>query len=469
MGGTPPPPRGPGARLPDLETVFTFNPDGSRNFLHPADVSGRWQVRKNLVFALLIGIYALLPWVNVGGHPAVLVDIPRRQAFLFGRTFTGEDFYLLFFVISGLGFGLIVLTALWGRIGCGFACPQTVFLEGVFRKIERLLEGPRDVRIRRNLGPTTADKAWRKVVKHAIFVALSLVVAHVFIAYFIPVRELVRVVRSSPAEHWTAFLWVAGMTGVLYFDFAWFREQTCLVVCPYGRLQSALIDDDTVIIGYDVKRGEPRTKTTDRGGDCIDCRRCVVVCPTGIDIRNGLQMECVGCANCIDACDEIMTRIDRPRGLVRYDSKRGFEGVRRRFLRPRVLLYAVLGLVGLAVFGAAAWRRQPFQAHALRTRGMPYVIEEGRIRNLFNLRVQNKEDAARTYSIRVLAGSPGDPHPEIVVAQPDLTLDAFRDATVPVFALLPRDRYTGPFAIRLVVRESSSGHEIEVDLGFLGP
>jgi cytochrome c oxidase accessory protein FixG len=455
-------------RLPDLDTVYTIQSDGSRNFLHPADVKGRWQQRKNAIFALLIVIYAVLPWIWMGGHPAVLIDIPGREAFLFGRTFTNQDFYLLFFLLSGIGFGLFVLTALWGRIWCGFACPQTVFLEGVFRKVERWIEGPRDVRIRRNQGPLNGDKLARKLVKQATFLGLSLLAAHVFIAYFIPARDLWGIVRSDPGEHWTAFLWVVGMTGILYFDFAWFREQTCLLVCPYGRLQSALIDSDTIVIGYDTKRGEPRSKTVESAGDCVDCRRCVVVCPTGIDIRNGLQMECVGCANCVDACDEIMGRLGRPRGLVRYDSRRGFEGGKPRgFLRPRVILYVALGLVGLSVAAVAVGRRTTFEVHALRVRGMPYAIEGGEIRNLLQVNIQNKGTDRRVFFISMQA--PGREDLSTVIAQPRLVLEGLADATVPIFVTIPQEAYTSAFPLTIAVRDSSSGVERQVEAHFLGP
>lgn len=458
-------------RLPDLDSLYTVNTDGSRNFLHPADVKGRWQVRKSWIFAVLIAIYAIVPWIEIGGHPAVLIDIPDRQAFLFGRTYTNQDFYLLFFLLSGAGFTLFVATALWGRIWCGFACPQTVWLEGVFRRVERWLEGPRDARIRRNQGPMTADKFLRKTAKQILFLGMSVIVAHVFLAYFIPVRDLMGVIRSGPSDHMTAFLWVVGMTGILYFDFAWFREQTCLIVCPYGRLQSALIDTDTVIIGYDAKRGEPRSKTNEEAGDCVDCRRCVVVCPTGIDIRNGLQMECVGCANCVDACDEIMGRISRPPGLVRYDSRRGFEtGARRSLRRPRVAIYAVLALVGMIVFGVAATRRTSFETRALRVRGMPYTIENETIRNLFNIHIQNKTEESRVYRIEP-EGSPSSetPAPEILISQNRVRLDGFRDATIPVFASLARDRYAESFPIVFSVRDSSSGEVRHVEMHFLGP
>ena len=458
-------------RRPDLDTVYTINADGSRNFLHPADVRGRWQVLKNLVFSVLILVYVALPWLQVNGRPAVNIDLPGRSASLFGLTFTNQDFYLMFFVLTGVGFSLFVITALWGRTWCGYACPQTVFLEGLYRKIERWIEGPRVARIRRNLGPATAGKAARKVLKHAFFLFFSYAIAHVFLSYFIPVDELLKVIRSNPSEHMSAFGWSMFWTGLLYFNYAWFREQTCIVICPYGRLQSSLIDEDTIIIGYDEKRGEPRRKGiqngVEEGGDCIDCFRCVEVCPTGIDIRAGLQLECIGCANCIDACDEIMTRIGSPRGLVRYDSQRSFDGEpRKRLLRPRVFVYLFLGLVGLAVATVAMSSRESFHAAALRARGMPYSLEEGRIRNLYTIRVQNKSDRASTYMIDLENAPEGL---EMIMPQPSLRLDSLADGRSPVFFYLDRDTYDEPFPLFLSVTDSLSGHSKSLEMMFRGP
>jgi cytochrome c oxidase accessory protein FixG len=468
----PPRDRRPQRRLPDLDTVYTINADGSRNFLHPADVKGRFQVRKNVVFALLLLVYAGVPWVKVGGHPAVNIDLPGRTAYLLGHTFTNQDFYLLFFLVSGVGFGLFVVTSLWGRIWCGYACPHTVFLEGVYRKIERLIEGPRDVRIKRNLGPVTPDKAWRKGVKHAVFLGLAFLNAHVFVAYFIPPRDLLHAMTGDPHEHWAAFLWVTVWTGLLYFNFAWFREQLCLVICPYGRAQSALVDADTLVIGYDDRRGEPRSRKSGEGGDCIDCFRCVAVCPTGIDIRNGLQMECVGCANCIDACDDIMDRVGRPRGLIRYDSKHGFEDGRRRgIFRPRVFVYGVLGLVGLGVFTGSMLARSTFEVNVLRARGMPYTLENGEIRNVYNLRIQNKGEVGAVYLLA--AGSePGDAAssaPELVLANPRLEVPSLGDATTSVIARMRRSDYTDGFPVTIAVTDSVTGRSRTVELTFRGP
>jgi cytochrome c oxidase accessory protein FixG len=353
-------------------------------------------------------------------------------------------------------------------------------MEGVYRRVERWIEGPRDARIRRNLGPWTAGKVWRKAMKGGIFLFLAFLNAHVFVAYFIPARELLSVVRGNPADHWTAFLWIMSWTVVLLFDYAWFREQTCLIVCPYGRLQSALIDADTVIIGYDEVRGEPRSKRTDQGGDCIDCFRCVAACPTGIDIRNGLQMECIGCANCVDACDDVMRRIGRPEGLVRYDSERGFRtGRRRGFFRARVALYAVLALAGVGVFGAVSLRRTPFEVRVLRSTGLPYQLDGAVIRNIFTLRIQNKMSERAVFFVRIpeeTDESPGVAEagaaaalPDFTVPQPRLEIDALADVKTPIIAAMPRDRWEGPFPLTVSVADSATGRTRSVRVRFRGP
>jgi cytochrome c oxidase accessory protein FixG len=456
-------------RTPDLETLFSINDDGSHNMLQPADVRGRWHARRNLVFAILIAFYVVVPWIRVGGFPAIRLDVPQRTAYLLGQTFTREDFYLVFFLLTGFCFALFAITALWGRIWCGYACPQTVFLEGVYRRIETWIEGSRNERLRRNQGPLTFEKLWRKALKQFCFLLVTLLITHTLLAYFLPVNELLPALLAGPAEHWLAFSWTLSLSAIIYFDFAWFREQFCVIMCPYGRLQSALIDDDTVIVGYDERRGEPRGARGKAEGDCIDCGSCVNVCPTGIDIRNGLQMECIGCTNCVDACDSIMHQIGKPEGLVRYDSFRGFHGALRRFVRPRLFLYVFLALAGLAVFALTASKRSPFEVTVLRARGMPYTIENGRIQNLFTIHLQNKSPVSATYELALCAPGPGQPAIEWKLSSEVVEIEALGESKVAIFAFVARAAYTQPIPATLLVTDAKSGAVQALELAFQGP
>ena len=417
--------------LPVYNKASSLRSDGSRNYVHPADVRGRFNRVRNIAFAALTVLLASLPFVQVGGHPAVFLDVQHRRFYLLGATFNAQDLWLLFFLLTGIGFALILVTTLWGRIWCGYACPQTVFLEGLFRPIERLIEGPRSERLRRNAGPWTFDKLVRKGLKHAIYLALAFAIAHLITAYFVSLPALYEMVTERPSEHPEAFAWAATLTGILYFNFAWFREQLCLIVCPYGRLQSVLSDRDTMVIGYDEKRGEPRGKKGSAGaGDCVDCNRCVVVCPTGIDIRNGLQIDCIGCARCIDACDEVMVKLSRPKGLIRYDSQKGLAGEPRRVWRPRIALYSALGIIGCIAAGVAVGQRTSFEANLLRLRDAPpFVVDQGRVRNAFEVHLVNKQSRDAVFE---LSGKT-DERLRYTVSMPRIVLPELRDQRVPVF------------------------------------
>lgn len=438
-------------QLPVLNSTpasSALRPDGGRNFVIPADVSGPYTSRRYVIFAVLLLVYVLTPWIQIGGHPAVFLDLEHRAFYLFGQTFNAQDFWLTFFLLSGVGFVLILVTALWGRIWCGYACPQTVFLEGVYRRVERLIEGPREQRRKRDQAPLTFDRALRKLAKHLVFFALSFLVAHVFLSYFVSLPKLFTMMHERPREHPEAFAWAFATTMIMYGNFAWFREQLCLIICPYGRLQSVLTDSDSMVIGYDVARGEPRGKAKDSSaGACVDCHRCVVVCPTGIDIRNGLQMECIGCAACVDACDEVMTKLGRPKGLIRYDSQNGLAGLVKRFWRPRVYVYVALGALGLVVATLLVRTRTPFEANLLRLSSTPYVLEaEGtRVRNALELHLINK----RGDSVEFQIAGVDDGSIDYVIGIPRITLRSLEERRIPVFALAKNDHQRRVLRLRI--------------------
>lgn len=416
------------------EQASSLKSDGHRNVVHPADVSGRFTRLRYAVFAVLLGVYVALPFVQIGGRPAVFLDIVHRRFFLFGASFNAQDFWLAFFLLTGVGFALIVLTAVLGRVWCGYACPQTVFLEGIFRRIERLVEGPRNERLKRNAAKLSGSKFARKVLKHTLFFVTAALLAHVFLSYFVSLPSTLSMAFGSPAEHPEAFGWVAAMTGVLYLNFAWFREQLCMIVCPYGRLQSVLTDKDTLVIGYDEKRGEPRGKAKDpTAGDCVDCNRCVVVCPTGIDIRNGLQLECVGCAACVDACDSIMDKLGREPGLVRYDSLRGLEHEERTWWRPRLLLYIVLGIAGLLASTFALSHHVALEANLLRPGGATFALDDDVLRNPLSVHLVNKADEPILVRLTATAG----PEATCVLPMPEVQIPALADQNVPLLVTLP--------------------------------
>jgi cytochrome c oxidase accessory protein FixG len=441
--------------------------DGRRRAIQPADVRGRFASARRMMFAALILLWAALPWLTIKGHPALFIDVSQRKLFVFGAVFNAQDTWLLFFLLSGVGFSLVYATALAGRVWCGWACPQTVFLDGVYRRIERWVEGPRARRMRRNAGPWTFEKVARKTVKHALFLASSFFVAHILLSYFVSIPATLHMMARKPGDHPEAFAWAFAMTAVFYANFAWFREQLCVVLCPYGRLQSAMLDEHSLVVGYDVVRGEPRGKKgTEGAGDCVDCKRCVHVCPTGIDIRNGMQMECVACTACIDACDEVMDKLGRPRGLVRYDSPDGLARKPRRLVRSRMISYTVLLVVGAVVALSAARRRRDFEATLLRLPGAPYVVDSGVVRNSFQVHVVNKNDAPRSYRIEIQATADASS----VVPVSNVSVASLADARVPVFVTVPVDRFRGDFPVHMNVTPADDAREtISVSVTFLGP
>jgi polyferredoxin len=521
----PPPPPGPAlpaasARVaPSRDTVTTINADGSHRTLFPADVHGRFATGRRYSAWLLIAVYLLLPWIPVNGHPAVFLDVANRRFHLFGITLAAQDAWLLFFGVSGLGFALFFITALFGRVWCGWACPQTVFLDHVFRRIERWVDGDAPARRALAAAPFTAGKLLRRAAKHALYALVALVITHLFLAYFVSLPELWLFMHEAPGEHWTSFLFVFIAAGILYLNFAWFREQLCIVICPYGRLQSALTDDHTLVIGYDIRRGEPRgrLRTEDRGrktedrerrtengeqktenreqatlavpanpspssvldhlssdlrppssvlGDCVACDRCVQVCPTGIDIRQGLQLECIGCAACIDACDDVMMKVKRPVGLIRYDSLAGFGAGRTRWLRPRTIFYGILLLVGATVATLAFSTVKPASFMVFRMSGAAYFVDRDTVRNQFMVRLVNKRSVPAAFNVRP-AGLPAAVRQSGFTAP--VTVAPLAEQVSPLVLQINRKDYTGPFKFTVRVSDTGETYTLAREVEFLGP
>lgn len=387
--------------------LSTMQKDGKRRWMHPVRSPGASYKQRLVVGWALIVVFVALPWIPVGGKPAILLDLAVREFTFFGLTLYPTDTLLLMLGLLTAFAGVVWATALLGRVWCGWGCPQTVYMEFVFRPIEEFFEGTASQRKRREKQGLTSDNTARKIGKWTAFTVFAVVIGHTFLAYFVGWERLLSWVTGPPAEHWGAFLLMGATTGLMLFDFGWFREQMCTIVCPYARIQSALQDRDSLIVSYDHPRGEPRGRRSKKTqasplqvdgetaaltlGDCIDCGACVRTCPTGIDIRDGNQMECIGCVQCADACDAIMDKIGAPPGLVRYSSMNAIEGKPARVLRPRMIVYTLICVVLGAAFVGALVMRTPIEVAVTRAADLPFtVLPDGRVANRLKFRVRNR-------------------------------------------------------------------------------
>ena len=398
---------------PSDRVLSTLNPDGSRFWIRPKLSPGRFLTRRRIVAWGLIALFVLLPRIRIGGRPAFLIDLVTREISIAGAVFRPSDGFLLMLLGLTVVLTVFFVTALWGRVWCGWACPQTVYLEHVFRPIERLWEGnPSE---QRKLDAAKLP-SWRRVGKWVSYAALAFAVANVFLAYFVGTDRLEDWVTSSPADHPVGFGIVVFVSAAMFFDFTYFREQTCIVACPYGRLQSVMVDKQSLMIGYDATRGEPRGKPQKKSlpvvgdaagaparGDCVDCGACVTACPTGIDIRGGLQMECIGCAQCIDACDHVMDKLERPRGLIRYTSEDELAGKPRHVWRVRTLIYPVLLTIVGALFVWNLGTRAATEVWVLRPAGPTFFpLDGGKVAAQVRLKLENKTKISRTYQVALV-------------------------------------------------------------------
>lgn len=377
------------------DSVSTIDKKGKRVWINPLKPSGRYYNARKIVSYVFLAILFVLPFIKVNGNPLLLLNVLERKFIIFGLIFWPQDFFLFGLTMLTFVVFIVLFTAVFGRLFCGWTCPQTVFMEMVFRRIEYLIEGDSNAQKALNRSEWTTDKIVKKSSKHLIFYAVSFLIANTFLAYIIGIDELYKIVSEPINKHASGFFAIIAFSGVFYGVFAHFREQVCLVVCPYGRLQGVLLDKNSIVVAYDYVRGEPRKhykkNEERRAGDCIDCHQCVRVCPTGIDIRNGTQLECINCTACIDACDNIMDGVGLQRGLIRYASEDGIAKKQKLKFTTRIALYCVL-LVGLLTglgFGLAT--RSDVETTILRTPGMLFQNQpDGRVSNLYNFKIVNK-------------------------------------------------------------------------------
>ncbi len=423
-----------------------------RKWVYVQHVDGRFQRLRRWTFLALYLILFVTPWVPVRGNPALRFDLLDRRLYAFGAIFTASDTLLLLLLLLFLAFSLFFFTSLFGRLWCGYACPQTVFLDGLVRPLERWIEGEWTTRRRRDAGPLNWDKAWRKAAKWAVFAVAAFLMAMGVMGFWAGAREL-WTGQAGPVE----YTLVGIFTAAFFADFAWFREQFCNYLCPYARFQSAMVDDETLLIGYDTRRGEPRGgKEAKVEGRCIDCERCVNVCPQGIDIRNGFQLECIGCAACVDACTAVMGKLGHPT-LVAYGSLASLAGRKPRMLRPRTVVYGTL-LAGLATaaFTVMAFR-VPFEASVSRAPGSLFTLDPaGDVRNTDFLRLANNSPTQDSMQFAVSVD--GLEHAQFEA--PRVALGPAEGQIVPLIVRIPAkdaDERTMHFHVRV---DAPTGHKV---------
>ena len=397
----------------DPERLATTDEHGHRVYLYPEDVKGVWKERRKKFYWFLILLYLVLPWIYIAGKPALMVNIFKREFTFMGFTLHGVEPILFFLMLASGLFFIGFMTSLLGRVWCGWACPQTVFIQSIFMKIESFFEGKARERRELDKAPWTLNKFLRRSGKWLVFLLVSLHIAHTFIGYFVGPRELFEITMHSPAENWGIFVATMILTSIFLLDFGWFREQFCIIACPYGRMQSVMMDENSLVVAYDPKRGEPRRNpgvvAKEEEGDCINCYNCVKVCPTGIDIRRGTQLECIACTQCIDACDDIMTKLKRPTGLIKYSSENELNGKARKVITVRSAIYVTVSLTLISLFIFFLNASTNLNMVFLRGKIPFQSIEHGQtILNQFTLKLTHQGDKVYKVNFRVADPLIGD-------------------------------------------------------------
>ena len=452
------------------DNLATADKTGRRIWVFPVKPRGKLYRARSILSIFLLAFLFGTPFVKVNGEQLLLFDLLGRKFVIFGLVFRPQDFHIFVLVSIASGVFVILFTAVFGRLFCGWICPQTIFMEMVFRRIEYWIDGnaPRQKKLATQ--SWNEGKSLKRILKHAIFFAISFLIGNTFLAYIVGLDNLIEIVTEPPSEHLGGLTAMILFSFVFYWIFVWFREQVCTLVCPYGRLQSVLLDSNSIVVAYDRTRGEPRAplgvgeKRPDHG-HCIDCKACVRVCPTGIDIRNGTQLECINCTACIDACNRVMDRVGFPRKLIRYASENKLPSGKHKWFTGRVGIYSVVFAALVILISILTFGRADVETTILRSPGQLYhEVEAGQIRNLYTLKVVNKTGESMPIELRLAT-----PQGEITIIGPEIVLDRYGIAESAFFVDIKRNSLYSPSSL-VVIEVLSAGEVLEtIRTSFMGP
>lgn len=380
---------------------INLNERGGRKWVYAKKPSGKWFTRRAIFNSILLLFLVGVPFIRVNGNPLILLDIANRKFIIFGAIFWAQDTFILALLMLSFVLFVVLFTVTFGRLWCGWACPQTIFLEMVFRRIEHLIEGDSRARLSLDNSPWNATKIFKKTLKHSIFILISIAMTNTFLMWFIGSDAWLKLIGEPISANLSAFLIVLLISAFFYWVYSFFREQICTMVCPYGRMQGVLLDSNTIMVAYDYKRGEPRGGKGD--GDCTDCKQCIAVCPTGIDIRNGTQLECINCTACIDACNKIMHITGKTPGLIRYASEAAIKGGHCKIWNARNRAYSAVLVIIFSFFVYTLLTRPAIETTILRTPGLLYQDHENAISNVYNIKIVNKTHQEMPLEIKLIS------------------------------------------------------------------